>query len=159
MNFTEFTYPDDIEADVALFNELLAGKRNSYNMEKRYFNKKGEIVWGNLAVSIVRDDKGEPKTIIGMVEDITERKKAETEREKLITDLRNAVTEVKTLSGLLPICSYCKNVRDDKGYWQQVEAYVADHSGAEFTHGICPDCYEKEIAALREKNEFLENPS
>ncbi|MDF1591136.1 MAG: hypothetical protein P1P89_06440 [Desulfobacterales bacterium] len=58
-------------------------------------------------------------------------------------NLERALKEVKTLSGLIPICSSCKKVRDDKGFWQQVEIYVRDRSSADFTHGICPDCYEK----------------
>jgi len=49
---------------------------------------------------------------------------------------------VKRLQGLLPICSYCKKIRDDQNYWQQVEVYVAEHSGAQFSHGICPECYQ-----------------
>ena len=59
-----------------------------------------------------------------------------------VRDLEEAITKVKQLSGLLPICSYCKKVRDDKNYWQQVEAYVGQHSEAQFSHSICPDCYE-----------------
>ena len=80
--------------------------------------------------------------------DITERKLAEGEREKLIGDLRNALSKVKQLSGLLPICACCKKVRDDKGYWRQLEAYIRDHSEADFSHGICPECARKEYPEL-----------
>jgi len=62
-----------------------------------------------------------------------------------VRDLEEAMTRVKQLSGLLPICAYCKKVRDDKNYWQQVESYVGQHSEARFSHGICPDCYQKEV--------------
>jgi len=72
--------------------------------------------------------------------DITERKQAEAERERLIGELQEAVAKVKTLSGLLPICASCKRIRDDQGYWQQIEAYIRDHSEAEFSHSVCPDC-------------------
>jgi hypothetical protein len=65
------------------------------------------------------------------------------EREKLIRNLQEALVKVKTLSGLLPICSACKKIRDDKGYWRQIESYIRDHSEAEFSHGICPDCMRK----------------
>lgn len=65
---------------------------------------------------------------------------AERERDRLIEELKKALAQVKALSGLLPICSNCKKIRDDKGYWRQLEAYIRDHSEAEFTHGICPDC-------------------
>jgi len=73
----------------------------------------------------------------------TERKRAEEEREKLILTLQKALSEVKALSGLLPICSSCKKIRDDKGYWNQIEAYIRDHSEANFSHSICPECAQK----------------
>jgi len=74
------------------------------------------------------------------VRNITERKRAEEQRNKLIAELQKAISEVKTLQGFLPICSYCKNIRDDKGYWNQIESYIGKHSEAEFSHGICPEC-------------------
>jgi PAS domain S-box-containing protein len=75
--------------------------------------------------------------------DITDRKRIEKEKEKLIIELQDALSEVKKLSGFLSICSSCKKIRDDKGYWQQVEEYISDHSEALFSHGICPDCMRK----------------
>lgn len=75
--------------------------------------------------------------------DITERKEAEEEREKLIEELQDALAKVKTLSGLLPICVSCKKIRDDKGYWNQIEIYVREHSEAEFSHSTCPECVKK----------------
>jgi hypothetical protein len=74
---------------------------------------------------------------------ISKRKQAEKEREELIAELQDAVTKIKTLGGLLPICSNCKKIRDDKGYWKQIESYIRDHSEAEFTHSICPKCAKK----------------
>ncbi|MBA3014829.1 MAG: response regulator [Proteobacteria bacterium] len=65
------------------------------------------------------------------------------EREKLITELHAALNKVKQLSGFLPICASCKKIRNDKGYWQQIESYIRAHSEAEFSHGICPDCAYK----------------
>lgn len=65
------------------------------------------------------------------------------ERRRLIHDLQNALNEVKQLSGLLPICASCKKIRDDKGYWNQIETYISAHSEAQFTHGICPECAKK----------------
>jgi len=72
-----------------------------------------------------------------------ERNKAYEEREKLIHQLQDALASIKTLHGLLPICASCKKIRDDKGYWNQIESYVRDHSEAEFSHGICPECMKK----------------
>jgi len=62
-----------------------------------------------------------------------------------VKKLEEALVKIRTLQGLLPICSYCKKIRNDQDYWEQIETYVADHSQAEFTHGICPDCLEKHI--------------
>lgn len=75
--------------------------------------------------------------------DITEQKELEQEREQLILDHMDALSQIKTLSGMLPICASCKRIRDDKGYWNQIESYVEQHSEAEFSHGICPECAKK----------------
>lgn len=64
-------------------------------------------------------------------------------REQLISDLQHALGQVKTLRGLLPICAHCKKIRDDRGYWNQIEAYIRSHTDADFSHGICPDCLHK----------------
>ncbi len=74
------------------------------------------------------------------VDNVLKRKQIEEEKEQLILDLQKALEEVKTLSGMLPICAKCKKVRDDKGYWQQIEKYIGEHSDAQFTHGLCPEC-------------------
>lgn len=72
-----------------------------------------------------------------------ERQKAEADKEVMIDQLQAVLDQVKKLSGLLPICASCKKIRDDDGYWHQVEVYIRDHSEARFSHGICPDCMEK----------------
>jgi hypothetical protein len=82
---------------------------------------------------------------------LDERNKVEKDREKLIKDLKNALANIKTLSGLLPICASCKKIRDDKGYWNQIETYIREHSEADFSHGICPECAEKIYPDLEEK--------
>ncbi|HUJ17990.1 MAG TPA: response regulator [Nitrospirota bacterium] len=69
--------------------------------------------------------------------------KVDSEKEDLIAKLQNALATISTLHGILPICSSCKKIRDDKGSWQQIESYIREHSEAEFTHGICPDCVKK----------------
>ncbi len=76
-------------------------------------------------------------------DDIAMRKLAEQEREKLISELQDAMSRIKTLSGLLPTCAWCRKVRDDDGYWKKVETYIEEHSDASFTHGICPECLQK----------------
>lgn len=77
--------------------------------------------------------------------------RANKRNEFLIAELRNALSQVKTLSGLLPICSGCKQIRDDDGYWRQVESYLADHADVTFTHGICPTCVRKQYPDLADQ--------
>ncbi len=83
------------------------------------------------------------KAIFSIVRDITERKQAEQEREKLITELQKLLSEIKTLHGILPICSSCKKIRDDEGSWHQLEAYISAHTDSEFSHGLCMECAKK----------------
>lgn len=78
-----------------------------------------------------------------LLKEIEQRKAVQQEREILIQELTQALAEVKTLSGLLPICASCKKIRDDTGYWRQIEEYISRHSKAEFTHGLCPECAKK----------------
>ena len=84
--------------------------------------------------------------------DITERKRSEDERAKLVVELQEALASVKTLSGLLPICAWCKKVRDDEGYWNQLETYIQTHSDTQFTHGICPECIKKHHPRYADKD-------
>ncbi|MGB9593571.1 MAG: hypothetical protein ACPL7R_05490, partial [Anaerolineae bacterium] len=86
------------------------------------------------------DRRGRGQGRLAILRDITEAKQAEQERERLIQSLQDALGQVKTLRGLLPICANCKKIRDDSGYWRQVEDYVHEHSEADFSHGLCPDC-------------------
>lgn len=86
------------------------------------------------------DDKGNQIGVIESFQNITERKQLELKNEQLMVKMKEALEEVKTLSGFLPICASCKKIRDDKGYWNQIESYLKEHSGAEFSHSICPDC-------------------
>lgn len=73
------------------------------------------------------------------------------ERQKLLTELRRALEQIKTLEGLLPICCYCKGIRDERGFWQPMEHYISNHSDAEVSHGICPECAEKHHPNLYER--------
>lgn len=95
-----------------------------------------EVVWQEEPLGLVQ-------TIAELITSAITRKDAWDGQEKLIAELRLALTEVSTLSGLLPICASCKSVRDDKGYWHRVEAYLHTHSDLEFTHGLCPGCAEQ----------------
>jgi PAS domain S-box-containing protein len=105
-------------------------------------HKNGSAVWLEINKQPYIVD-GRVAGFIGVARDITGRIDLEREREKLIADLQDALAHVRTLKGMLPICASCKKVRDDKGYWNQIEAYVSEHSEAEFTHAICPECAKK----------------
>lgn len=82
-----------------------------------------------------------------------ERKKLEIEREKIIEELQDALAKIKTLRGLLPICSFCKKIRDDQGYWRQIEVYMKEHSDANFSHSICPECAKRYYPHLYKERE------
>jgi len=101
----------------------------------------GETFPAEVLLSAMELD-GKP-VLQAVVRDITVRKQNEAERDVLIHDLQEALANVKSLSGLLPICASCKKIRDDQGYWSQVESYIQKHSDATFTHGMCPDCLKK----------------
>lgn len=99
----------------------------------------------------IRNPEG---TIAGAVivnQDITEKRQLETEREKSIKKLEHALSQVKTLSGLLPICASCKNIRDDKGAWNPIETFIRERTDTEFSHGICPDCLNRLYPDFLEK--------
>ncbi len=150
--FQDITHPDDLEADLAYVRQMLAAEIRTYQMEKRSFHKTGRIVWILLNVSLVRDGQGKALYFIAQVQDITERKHAEKERENLIKQLQEAMAQIKTLKGMLPICAGCKKIRDDQGYWNNVESYIMKHSHAKFTHGLCPDCIHKYYPNLEAEN-------
>jgi PAS domain S-box-containing protein len=99
--------------------------------------------WCDLQLTTLRDSRGAAYCWLLVVRDLTDRKNVERERETLIEDLGDALADVQTLSGLLPICASCKKIRNDSGYWEQLEAYITEHSEAQFSHGICPECARK----------------
>jgi PAS domain S-box-containing protein len=132
-------------------------QEGDWNGEVINKRKDGTLFPVELWSSVVYDIENQPVALVGVAREISERKKFEHDREKMITELRDALSEVKALSGLLPICSSCKKIRDDQGYWTQVETYISKHSEAVFTHGLCPDCtkeYFPEVyQRLKEKKE------
>jgi PAS domain S-box-containing protein len=111
--------------------------------ERAVHRETGEQRWHLTSKVPLIDTQGNVTGIVGIARDITERKQAEAERERLIKELQNALADIKVLSGLVPICSSCKKIRDDKGYWTQLEGYIQEHSQAKFSHGVCPDCMKR----------------
>jgi FixJ family two-component response regulator len=82
----------------------------------------------------------DPRLLERAIRYAIERKRAQEEREQLIDRLQEALANIKVLRGMLPICASCKKIRDDSGYWNQIESYIRAHADVEFSHGLCPDC-------------------
>jgi PAS domain-containing protein len=129
-----------------------ASSDKAEEFEVTYIRKDGSCFPVLVSLTTLTDETGAVAGYLGIVADITERKKYELEREKLIAELQGALAEVKTLSGMIPICSWCKSIRSDKGYWQTVEQYVGTHTDATFSHGMCPSCAEKFKADILKTN-------
>lgn len=138
--FIEFVHPDDRDRTLEQNRRVRSGGQ-ARQFENRYLCKDGSTRWllWNAA-----PDRGR-QVIYSVARDITEQKHAEQQRELLVRELQVALAEVKTLQGFLPICSYCKSIRDDENYWQSVESYISRHTNTQFTHGICPACYSKVV--------------
>lgn len=137
----EFVHPDDRERTLAQNREVRAGG-HALAFENRYLCKDGSFKWllWNARADV------EHQVIYSVARDITRRKQAEEERDKLVGELQTALAEVRELQKILPICMYCKSIRDDANYWQTVENYISHHTNTRFSHGICPACYTKVIS-------------
>ncbi|MBT3255787.1 MAG: PAS domain S-box protein [Deltaproteobacteria bacterium] len=122
---------------------LASSEGTPFNIIFRIVQPDDEIRWMHAIGTTTKDEKGKVTKLFGTAQNITDLKRAEEERERLINELQETLAEVKTLSGMLPICSNCKKIRDDKGYWNQIESYIGKHSEAKFSHGICPACAKK----------------
>lgn len=138
--FIEFVHPDDRERTLKQNREVRDGG-HARLFENRYLCKDGSYKWllWNAAPYTGQ------RVIFSVARDITERKQAEAERELLVQQLQAALAEVRTLQGFLPICSYCKSIRDDQNYWETVETYISKHTNTQFTHSICPTCYRNVV--------------
>jgi PAS domain S-box-containing protein len=138
--FIEFVHPDDRERTLGQNARVREGGQ-ALGFENRYLCKDGSFRW--FLWSAAADSDG--RVIYSVARDVTERKRAEEEREQLVRQLQAALAEVRSLRAILPICSYCKRVRDDENYWQSVEEYISEHTDTRFSHGICPSCFEREV--------------
>ncbi len=109
----------------------------------QHHGKNDNVVYAEVSAYPIEGNDGKIVRFVHVSKDITERVKLEKEREKLIRELQTALAEIKTLKGIIPICCSCKKIRNDSGYWEQIESYMSQHLNAEFTHGICPHCVKK----------------
>jgi PAS domain S-box-containing protein len=138
--FIEFVHPDDRERTLNQNRDVRGGGK-ALGFENRYLCKDGSYRWflWNAA-----PDSAE-KVIYSMAREVTASRLATEEREQLVRELQSALDEVQALRGILPMCSYCRRVRDDNDYWHTVENYISTHTTTLFTHGICPSCVVTEI--------------
>jgi PAS domain S-box-containing protein len=137
-------HSEDRERVLADTERALRSKEpNDY--EYRIVDGRGEVRWLYDRGMFVYDARGEPLCWQGVLFDVSARRQAEAAREELIARLQRAHGEIKALSRLLPVCSYCKRVRDDQDYWHELDTYLTRHAGAQVSHGICPDCYRDKV--------------
>jgi PAS domain S-box-containing protein len=136
--FIEFVHPDDRERTLKQ-NASVRGGGQALAFENRYLCKDGSYRWFRWNATAHTANK----VIYSVARDVTESKRLEEEREQLVRELQAALAEVKTLREILPICSYCRKIRDDENYWHTVEDYISEHTASRFSHGICPSCLAK----------------
>jgi PAS domain S-box-containing protein len=140
--FIEFVHPDDRERTLKQ-NAVVRGGGKALGFENRYRCSDGSYKWLRWNAAPDSDDK----VIYSVARDITEAQPAEAAREKLVGELRAALEEVHNLQEILPICSYCRKVRDDRNYWLTVESYLLKHTDSRFSHSICPSCMNNMVEA------------
>jgi PAS domain S-box-containing protein len=138
--FIEFVHPED-RARTLQQNADVRGGGRALGFENRYMCKDGSFRWFHWNAA----PNSSERVIYSVARDVTSSKLAEAERERLLRHLQDALAEVKTLRGILPICSYCKKIRDDEDYWHNIENYISMHTPTMFSHGICPSCMRTEI--------------
>lgn len=136
----ETLVPREQQNEISDIRDVIELGRRVERIETLRLRRDGTSIDVSITVSPIKNPEGIVHGASMILRDITERKRQEKERLQLIEELQAALKHVKTLNGLLPICSSCKKIRNDGGYWEQVETYIRSRSNAEFTHGICPDC-------------------
>ncbi|HYA26882.1 MAG TPA: PAS domain-containing protein [Thermodesulfovibrionales bacterium] len=144
-------FPKELAEKYRADDQHIMQSGTTVDFDESYLHK-GEEKTVHTLKTPVRDDIGNIIGVLGIFWDITERKLAEKHREELITELKDALSQVRQLSGMLPICASCKKIRDDKGYWNQIEKYLTERTEALFTHGLCPDCAKKAYEELEQFN-------
>ena len=152
-------YPDERLDELIDSMERIKRGDHVGRTETARVRKGGRMVPLSVTISPMKNGDGKITGASVIARDITNRKREEQERIKLIQELTEALGRARTLAGLLPICPCCKRIRDDQGYWQQVESYISEHSDAVFTHGICPDCVKEPKSKENGKEKGVETGS
>ena len=148
-------HPED-RAALDELNSAILGDGFPRPIDFRIVRPGGVVRWVHAQGQQERDETGRVVALAGFVQDITDRKRAEAALQEKVEELRQALDQIKTLSGILPICMHCKKIRDDKGSWNRMEIYIRDRTEAEFSHGICPECMKKlypEVRGMRRQSE------
>ena len=140
-HYSLLIHPDMRNEAIKFFGRQFIKRIQNTYLEYPPLTKEGHELWFGQNTQLLVED-GHVTGFQAVARDITERKRAEEALEEERRRLQQALDEVRTLRGIVPICANCKQIRDDKGYWNQVEKYVSDHTEAKFTYGICPDCVE-----------------
>jgi len=137
----KYIHPDDLDSALKIMQNHIDGKIESYQAELRLKARNGSWVWiGNYGKVIERSSDGKAICFTGVSFNINQRRIVEEALIEQNNELRKAIEHIKTLQGIIPICSHCKKIRNDEGYWNQVEDYIAKYADVQFSHSICPDC-------------------
>lgn len=186
-NMKKLHYPSDWDKGWEMIAEHLQGETSLYKNELRYLSKDNKWLWFRVIGKIFqRNDQGEPTRFAGISQNIMNERHLADELDKTKKELQQklalkdselsevskslyqAQQEIQSLAGILPICSNCKKIRDDEGYWKQLEEYIEAHTDALFSHGLCEHCLEKLYrdegwfkqyqAKLAQRKKVKENP-
>lgn len=164
MNISEIVPPQKTEEDLEFIKDVAHGESVS-SFETKRITADGRILDVLLTATALVNEDGFPISLALTERDITKQKQSPKERRELIKELQKTnaklqktLAETKTLRGIIPICMLCKQIRNDKGYWQQVEVYVHNHTEADFSHGICPNCLQEKLAKKYKKRLLLSAP-
>jgi len=151
-------FHEDLQVSVDNFTKHCADPTHPYDQTVRYRHKDGSTVWVRCRGIAIRDEAGRPIRMLGAHTDLTQLKRTEEDlRRRTIQleaankKLEKAISEIRELSAMLPICCVCKKIRDDKGYRHQVEAYIKKQTGTDFSHGYYPECADKIMAELEDQ--------
>lgn len=150
MNIKSIIPPDKSDEALSFIDKIAEGKEVE-SFETKRLTADGRIIDAWITATALRNEEDLPIAVITTERDITDKKQSEKEKSELIKQLQKALAEVKTLRGIIPICMVCKQIRNDKGYWEEVESYVSKHSEAHFSHGICPNCMKERFPKVYEK--------
>lgn len=160
-NMKKLHYPSDWDKGWELIAEHLQGEKPIYENELRYLSSGNKWLWFRVVGKVCRrDQNGEPVRFSGVIQNVMQQRELAEELERVQGELQQKLSlkdselseisknlyaaqqEIQSLAGILPICSCCKKIRDDEGYWKQLEAYIEAHTDAQFSHGLCENCIE-----------------